>query len=163
LSRSWYDGSTQIERQRRYYHARNHVRSHQSLKRNASRKHRDDFGIGGEIGREKDDRDEHKQRAEQVGEVRHEVNIVVKDNRFQRSVVLSELRQVLIDIKHDGDRDDKGYRIEVGANEFLYYIDVETFEIAARIEEFQKAENAFQPRHQPHKPRQTLLHTPPKA
>ena len=46
---------------------------------------------------------EHEQRTEQVGEVGHEVGVIVEYDGLERCMVLRKLREVLVDIEYDTD------------------------------------------------------------
>ena len=95
-----YDVCAQIERERRDKDTRDHVRAHQALERNSSGEHGDYLRVAGKLRGEEDYGNEDKQRAEEVGEVGHEVQIVVEYYGFERCLILCELCQVLIDIEY---------------------------------------------------------------
>ena len=53
-----------------------------------------------QFGREEYHGDKHEQRAEQVGEVGHEIGIVVEHHSLEWGMVLRELGKVLVYVKH---------------------------------------------------------------
>ena len=83
--------------------AENHVRHHQPLETHARRKHGDDFGVFRQLRGEENNGDKHKQRAEQVGVVGDEVQIIIEGNSLERRFVLDKVINVFIDVKHNGD------------------------------------------------------------
>ena len=128
------DIGTQIEVDQRNQSRREKIGTHESLEAHASRQHGDDFGVAGQLRGEEDDGDKHEQRREQVGEVGHEVGVIVEDNSLQRSAISSELRQVLVDVEDDGDGDDEDDGVDVGADELGDDIPVEARQESPRID-----------------------------
>ena len=90
--------------------------------------HGDDLGVVGQLGGEEDHRDEYEQRAEEVGEVGDEVEVVVKDDRLPRGIVGHELVDVLVVVEHHGDGDDQRYGKEIMAQELRDDVPVQTTE-----------------------------------
>ena len=77
---------------------------------------------------EKDDGNEDEQRAEKVGEVGDEVEVVVEDDALPRSIIGHELVDVLVVVEHHGDGDDQGDGKEVMAQELRDDVPVQTTE-----------------------------------
>ena len=105
---------------------RNHVRTHNASETGASRYHGDDFGVFGKFRGEEDDGNEDKQLAEQIGVERDEVQVVVKQNFFHRGIVLQELVDVLIEVKHDSNADNQHNGEEICAEELSDDVTVES-------------------------------------
>ena len=78
--------------------------------------------IGRHLGREEDNRNEHEQRAEHVYEVRDEVQVIVKDDGLERSLLRHEVIDLLTDVEDDDNADDKQQRHKEGSHELLYYV-----------------------------------------
>ena len=74
------DVSTQIEIEDGDEGCREHVRTEQALEADTSRQHGNDLGIAGQLRGKEDDGDEDEQGREEVGEVGHEIGIVVEDD-----------------------------------------------------------------------------------
>ena len=115
-------------------YAGNHVRAKQALERYSRCQHGDNLGIACQLGGEHDDRYEHEQRTEEVGEVWHEVGIVIEDDSSCRCMILGKLRQVVVEVEHDGNGDDERYREEVVAYELLDDISVQSFDVSQWVE-----------------------------
>ena len=124
----WDDVGAQEECQQRQEYAGDHVWAHEPLERHSRCQHRDNLRVAGQFRREENHGNEDEQRAEEIGEVRHEVGIVIKHNGTQRCVVLSELGQILVDVEDNGDTDNQDNREEICADEFLDNIPVESLD-----------------------------------
>ena len=120
-----YDVRAEVEVECRDDGSRHHIRPEEPLEAHAAGEHGNDLRVACQFGSEEDDGDEDEKRAEEVGEVGHEVGIVVKDDCPERCMVGCELRQVLVDVEDDGNRDNKCDRIEVCADELGNNIPVE--------------------------------------
>ena len=108
---------TEIEVEHRDDSRRNEVGAQQPLEAHAAGQHGNDFGIACQLGGEEDDGDEDEERREEVGEIRHEVDVIVHNDGPQGRMVGSELRQILVDVEDNGDGDNQGNGIDIGADE----------------------------------------------
>ena len=73
-------------------------------------------------------------RTEEVGEVWHEVGIVIKDDGSCRCMILGKLLQVVVEVEHDGNGNDERYREEVVTHELLDDIPVQSFDVSQWVE-----------------------------
>lgn len=103
------------------------VGAHQPLVGNSAAQNGDDFGIVGHLGGEVDDRNKDKKRTEEVGKVRNEVEVILKDNVFGGDVFRNEFVEVFRDVEDRGDADDQGNGIEEGSEELPGDIKVDGF------------------------------------
>ena len=55
-------------------------------------------------------------------------------------MVLCELSQVVVDIKHDGDRDDQCDAEEVVSQELLDDVPIQSFDVSERVDVFQESQ-----------------------
>ncbi len=139
------DVGREIIRQRGKKHARHHVRPQQALERDSGREHGYDLRVARELSGEKDDRDEDEQRAEEVGEVRDEVGVVIEHYGAQWRMVFGELRQVLIDIEDDGYGDNQGYGEEICPDKLLDDVPIYPLDITEDVEISQHSQEAKPP------------------
>ena len=107
---------------------RNHVRHHEPLETHARGEHGDDFGVLRQLRREENHGDEHEQRAEQVGVVRDEVQVIVEDDGTDGRLVVDEVVNVFIDVEHHGNGDNQCDGKEIGAQELHDDVPVEPFQ-----------------------------------
>ena len=84
-----------------------YVRSHHSPIAHTAGQDRDDLAVSSHPGCEKYDCDEHEQRAEHVHEVRHPIDVVIQNDRLQRSLVLNEMVDLLAYVEDDDNGNDK--------------------------------------------------------
>ena len=117
-----YDKKIQPQRQEGNDGCGKYVWNHHPMETHTAGKYSNDFGVGCHLGRKEYDRNEHEQRTEHVDEVRHEVHVVVKDDRPQRRFLGHEVIDLLADVEDDDDADDKKQRHEEGSHELLYDI-----------------------------------------
>ena len=103
---------------------RHHVGAQQPLEAHAGGEHGDDFGVLGQLGGEEDDGDEDEQRAEQVGEVGDEVEVVVEHDGLPGGIVLRKAVHLLVEVEHDGDGEDEGDGKDVGTKKLLDDVEV---------------------------------------
>ena len=98
---------------------RNHVGAQDALEAHARGKHGNDFRIFCQLGGEENDGNEHEQRAEQVGKIGDEVQVIVEDDGIPGSVVRHELVLLLVEVENDRNRDDQCDGENVRSQEFL--------------------------------------------
>ena len=84
------DIGTEIIRQHGNKHTGEHIGTQQTLEGYTSRQHRYNLRIACQFRCKEYYGDEDKQRAEQIREIRNEVDIIVKDNGFERSMETAE-------------------------------------------------------------------------
>ena len=111
---------------------RHHVGAKHALEAHARGEHGDDFGILRQLRGEEDDGNEDEQRAEQVGEVGDEVQVVVEDDGVPRGIVRHEAVLPLVEVEHHGDGDNQGNGKHVGAQEFLDDVPVQPLQVLER-------------------------------
>ena len=109
---------------------RHHVGPQHALEAHARREHGNDFRVLGQLRGEEDDGDEHEQRAEQVGKVGDEVQVVVEDNGIPRRVVGHELVLPLVEVEHHGDGYNQGDGKYIRAQELLDDVPVQRLQVA---------------------------------
>lgn len=85
-----YDVCSQSESNNGNDCSRNHIGPHHSFKTHSGGEHGNDFRVFCQLGSKEDNSDKDKQGAEQIGEVRDEVHVIIKYNRFQRSFIIDE-------------------------------------------------------------------------
>ena len=134
------DISRKVIRQGGKKHARHHVRPQQALKRDACRQQGYHLRVACQLGREEYHGYEDEQRAEEVGEVRNEVGVIVEDNGAQRSMVFRELGQVLINVEDYGNGEYQGYREEICSDKLLDDIPVHPLDVTEGVEIFKHSQ-----------------------
>ena len=115
-----------IEGEDGYYGGRKKVGPSEAPETHACGQHGYDFGVPCEFGGKKYDRDECEERRELVGEIRQEVNEIVDNRRFERR--FKKRIELLVDIEHNDDGEQKHYREDISAEKLSYYISVEYLE-----------------------------------
>ena len=115
----------------------NHVRTHNPFEGNTSCQHGDDFRIASQLGSEEDDGDEYEQGTKQVGEIRHEVHVIIKYYRLEWSMVLCEFRQVFVYVKHDGYGNNQHNGVDVCADKLLDDVPIKRLYISPRVKYLQ--------------------------
>ena len=128
------DVGTQIEREQRDECRGNHVGPHHAPETDTGCQYGDNLGIAGHLRGKEDDGDEHEERREQIREIGNEIQVVVEHDGLQGRMVFGELRKILVDIEHDGNRDDERNGEEIGGEELLDDVPVDGLDIAPGIE-----------------------------
>ena len=98
----------------------------QLLEADTSCQHGDNLGIACQLRREENDGDEDKQGREEVGEIGHEIGVIIEDNSLPGGAVGRELRQVLVEVEDDGHGDDEDDGEDIRADKLLHQITVQT-------------------------------------
>ena len=131
------DIGTEIIRQHGNEHTGEHIGTQQTLEGYTSRQHRYNLRIACQFRRKEYYGDEDKQRAEQIREIRNEVDIIVKDNGFERSMETAEFLQVLVDVKDDCQRDYQRDGKYISTNKLTDNIPVKSLQIIGWTEKTQ--------------------------
>ncbi len=85
------------------------------------------------LGSEENHRNEHEQRTEHVHEIRHEVDIIIKDYRPQRSFLAYEIIYLLAYVEYYHDTDNQQQSDKEGQYELLYDIGIEYLRLQSKI------------------------------
>jgi hypothetical protein len=83
-----------------------------------------DFGVCRHLGGKEDNRYEYEQRREHIHEVRDKVEIIVKDDSLQGSLLGNKVVNLLTDIEYDNDTDDQNKRDKESRDELPDYIQI---------------------------------------
>ena len=127
------DERTQVEVHHGNDGCRDEVGAQQSLETHTAGQHGDNLRVACQFGGEEDNGNEDEQRREEVGEVGHEIGVVVKDDSPQRCVVGGKLGEVLVDVEDDADGDNQDDGIDVGADELVDDIPVHALHLAQYV------------------------------
>ena len=127
------DVGVQGEGHDRDHRRRDAVGQHQPPEAHATGQHRDDLRPIRQFGGEEDHGDKGEERAEQVGVIGDEVEIIIHDDRLQGHVGIEKLVDLLVDVEHHRDRDDQGNREDVGPQELLDDIPVYPFQFEIHL------------------------------
>ena len=86
---------------------RNHVGEHHSFKAHARREHGNDFGVLRQLRGKENHGDEDEERTEQIRIIRNEVQVIVKYDSLQRSLIVDEMVDILIYIEYHRNGDNQ--------------------------------------------------------
>ncbi len=103
-----YNVSAENKRYNSNNKCRNHIGTKHSFKADSIGKNGNDFGIIGHFRCKKDDSQENEQGTKQVGIVRNKVEVVVKNDFFERGIVCHEFIDSFVDVEHHCNRKNKG-------------------------------------------------------
>ncbi len=98
---------------------REHIGTEQPPETHARALHGDDFRIVRQLRGEENDGDEHEERTEEVGEVGHEVDVVIEDDFLHGRVALRQLVNLLVEVENHGNHHDDGDEEDVRAQELV--------------------------------------------
>lgn len=94
------------------------IRHHHPVKTYSAGKNRDDLGVRSHLRRKEYDRDKDEKRTEHVHEIWNKVQIIIKNDSPQRSLLLDEVINPLADVEDNDDADDQQKRHEERGYEF---------------------------------------------
>ncbi len=84
-----------------------------------------------QFGSKEDNGNKDKQRTEQIGEIRNKVHVIIKDNRFQRGLIINEPVDILVHVKHYCNGNNQCNGKEVGPEKLLDDIYIQSLEPSA--------------------------------
>ena len=114
-----YDKQVQTKREDGDKRSGEYVRHHHSVETDSTREDSHDFRIGGHLRCKEYNRDEYEQRTEHIHEIWHKIDVIVKDNRLQGSLLADKVINLLTDVEDDDNADDKKQRHKESGNELL--------------------------------------------
>ena len=120
-----YDEEIEAQAHDRDEESREKIGIHQTPETHSSREHGYDLAVAGQFGGEENHRDEDKQRAEHIDEVRNEIQVIIEDNSFQRGLLVDEVIYLLTDIENDDYDDNQQQRHEESTYELPYDVAVQ--------------------------------------
>jgi hypothetical protein len=126
---------------------RDHIWAEEPAERDARGENGDDFGVSRHFGSEENDGDKHEQRTEKIGEIGHEVGVIVKDDGPCRRMVLRELGKVLIEVEDYGNGNDEQNGEKIRTDKLPDDIPVDAFDIPQGVEVSQEEEFSHKPFH----------------
>ena len=97
----WDNETIEQESQYGNHRCRQHIGHHQPLETDSGRKHRDDLGLLSQLRRKEYNRYEDEERAEKIGVVGNEVEIVIEYDTAQTDLRLHKVIDLLIDVEDD--------------------------------------------------------------
>ena len=122
---AWDNLCAQVESHGRNDGRTDEVGSQEASETHAGTDHGYYLAVVGQLRSEEDDTQKDEERAEEVGEVGDEVEIILEDDGVPSGVVRGELIHVLVEVKHHSDTDNQQYGEEVCPQELCYQISVD--------------------------------------
>ena len=78
------------------------------------------------------ERYEDKQRTKQIGKIRNEILIVIKDDGTPWGIMLHETVHLLVKVEYNSNRNDQGYSKDIGTQKLGHDIIVQSFQVFVR-------------------------------
>src|SRR5699024_5137488 len=97
-------------------------------KRTSRTKESDNFRIGGQFGSEPNNRQEQKQRKQEVGKINREVKVIL-GNFNKRNIVFHHFTDFFVEVHHNPNRNEQQQQHDEGAQISFEYVPVEYFQI----------------------------------